>query len=365
MTLIRPEYSSEMEQAANEACVVTDTMFAETRRRSTLLYAVLASMTRDKPQNIVRALRTTKNGYEAWRLIVLELEPPSDQRRLALAMDISRGKPFVNADVGAFSSQLLQWEELIVQYEMLPAPPGELATVFDSVVKRAVLLDKSPTEIREHLQRTMREGTTYAEMLAAIASYLRRRGVWCIGDDSMEIGAALEVNAAYNKDPKGKGKGDTCYRCGKSGHKPYDCPAKEMECRECGKKGHVAKTCMSKHAKGGAGDQKGKGGKGDQTGCQGKGGKSGGSSWSGSSWSGSGKGYGGSSSSASSGGNSQWATPRKPCFCADQRTTFRASAHNVGSLPSRCKSEASVKARHRQLGRRCRRSARSPAKWER
>ena len=40
------------------------------------------------------AVAETGNGYEAWRQNVKELEPPSDQRRYPLAMDISTGKPF-------------------------------------------------------------------------------------------------------------------------------------------------------------------------------------------------------------------------------------------------------------------------------
>ena len=71
-------------------------------------------MTAGRPQNIVRSLRMDRNGFEAWRLIAQEFEPPSDQRRYVLAMEISQGKPFTG-DMNMFSSQLLQWEEMIDQ----------------------------------------------------------------------------------------------------------------------------------------------------------------------------------------------------------------------------------------------------------
>eukprot|EP00971_Amphidinium_carterae_P118658 2350803-Amphidinium_carterae.1 len=40
------------------------------RSRSVQLYALLGALTTGKAQQIVRALRTDRNGYEAWRQIV-------------------------------------------------------------------------------------------------------------------------------------------------------------------------------------------------------------------------------------------------------------------------------------------------------
>eukprot|EP00971_Amphidinium_carterae_P083554 1653877-Amphidinium_carterae.1 len=42
----------------------------EVQKRSVQLYALLGALTTGKAQQIVRALRTDRNGYEAWRQIV-------------------------------------------------------------------------------------------------------------------------------------------------------------------------------------------------------------------------------------------------------------------------------------------------------
>ena len=38
----------------------------------------------------------------------------------------------------------------------------------------------------------------------------------------------------------------SCYRCGRSNHKPADCKFKEAQCYLCGKTGHIAPVCQSK-----------------------------------------------------------------------------------------------------------------------
>ena len=34
-----------------------------------------------------------------------------------------------------------------------------------------------------------------------------------------------------------------CYRCGKSNHKPTNCPVKGLRCHNCGKVGHIKRAC--------------------------------------------------------------------------------------------------------------------------
>ena len=42
------------------------------------------------------------------------------------------------------------------------------------------------------------------------------------------------------------GQGNTCFRCGKSGHGPEKCFFKRQKCRQCGRYGHIQRMCQSK-----------------------------------------------------------------------------------------------------------------------
>ena len=55
------------------------------------------------------------------------------------------------------------------------------------------------------------------------------------------------VNNEINKvAPNPTGKSETCYRCGKTGHKPAACRFKDATCRFCGKVGHLKAVCYSR-----------------------------------------------------------------------------------------------------------------------
>lgn len=46
--------------------------------------------------------------------------------------------------------------------------------------------------------------------------------------------------------PKKPSGSQSCYRCGRSNHKPADCKFKDARCHACGKTGHIAPVCRSK-----------------------------------------------------------------------------------------------------------------------
>ncbi len=47
-------------------------------------------------------------------------------------------------------------------------------------------------------------------------------------------------------DDRGKKKGRPCFRCGQTGHTPWQCPRKDDPCFYCEKKGHLAPMCRKK-----------------------------------------------------------------------------------------------------------------------
>ena len=56
----------------------------------------------------------------------------------------------------------------------------------DAILKRAVLLDKAPTEIKQYLQLSMPTAMTHDAMRQAVEGFLRDRGQWVVGGDAMD-----------------------------------------------------------------------------------------------------------------------------------------------------------------------------------
>lgn len=140
MALIDIGLTIKLEEAETQTALILGDTNAESRQRCILPFSVLASITHERPLNVVRSLRLARNGYEAKRLIVEDFKPPPDQRRLALARR-SRGSPFMWSTSTCSQCSSRNGAELVEHYERLPPPPEEISTVFDGVVKRAVVLE--------------------------------------------------------------------------------------------------------------------------------------------------------------------------------------------------------------------------------
>ena len=113
MSCVSAKYVQEMETAAERKDPIVTIGVEAAQRRSYTLYAVLASITSGKASQIVRKLKKTRNGYEAWRLIVAEFEPKSDNRQLAMMWNLMEARGLMNATAENFESVLMTWEESV------------------------------------------------------------------------------------------------------------------------------------------------------------------------------------------------------------------------------------------------------------
>eukprot|EP00971_Amphidinium_carterae_P349415 6491008-Amphidinium_carterae.1 len=247
MSCISPDFHPELEAAVTSSgpCVVPADRSIQ--RRSVQLFAMLASLTTGRPAEIVRSLRETRNGFEAWRLLVREYEPQQAASKLTLLSELLRAAELNDLDPERYQSALMRWEEKIRRYEQMPGEkPGETAS-FPEDVRRAILLEKAPVAMQAYLRVQMTERTTFAELKDRVESYLRSlKASSPGGPTAMDIGAVT----AHTPQPQRGGKGGTkqqrslvCRCCGKEGHMKQDCPHKDKACRVCGKIGHLASVC--------------------------------------------------------------------------------------------------------------------------
>ena len=272
MCVVHPSFGEEMELATSTALGDGEELGhgeagSPLRKRSALLYGVLAGLTTGRAKLMVKTLRSSKNGYQVWRQLCDDYMPKSSQGlKLAMALELSHGKEF--EPTADFQSALLKWEEKIRQYE-------QLGSAFDSTLKKAIILKFAPEPLGNHMRVTPGATDSYESMRSSIESYYRSVGKWCVGD--MATGDdPMDIGAFGDRDGKGKGKGKPvdvgCSRCGSTKHQGWACKHWQSTCRVCGRQGHLSMVCRAKDkGKGKGGDHKGDGGKGKGKPAKGKG----------------------------------------------------------------------------------------------
>ena len=174
MSVVSPEFGSDMEAALTTQLangeVLPDTGSAALRRRSVLLYGVLAGLTKGRIKLLIKKHRAQRNGFHMWRLINDEFMPQSSESlKLEMAMELTDGTTFKDMRLGEFQERLLRYEAQVEQYERWGTP-------FDPVLKRAVLLKWAPAELATHMRVTPGATATYETMRASIEAYYRSIG---------------------------------------------------------------------------------------------------------------------------------------------------------------------------------------------
>ena len=246
MCLVHAQFTDDLRVAEAERSTIDDSENAELRRRSTLLYSILASITKDRAKQIVMQEQNSRNGYEVWRLLIAEFEPRGTSRRLFMLRELCKAAKLQNRTEANFYQGLLEWEQQVMEYDRMPSDvPGQQANLFHEDLKRAVVMGSAPDALQTHLA-LLPAGSTYAELRAKIEGYLRSKGAWALGEsvsDAMEVDAATWSNE--------------CHRCGKQ-HRSSECPYWQHECRTCGKVGHLSSKCRSGSKGGGKSKDGGK-----------------------------------------------------------------------------------------------------------
>ena len=126
------------------------------RELSVKLFAILASYLKGRCLSLVKSMAKSKDGFRLWRSLVQEYEPSSRQRSLALAQTLSNYPAFTNAK--SIMEQILSYEQLVQQFEEASS------STYPAELKIATLVKCSGQKLREYLQLTINEHTTYPQL---------------------------------------------------------------------------------------------------------------------------------------------------------------------------------------------------------
>ena len=194
-------------EVENDHSIMSD----EDVEMSKQLYALLASLLRERPVQISKAI-TDGNGCEVWRTLVRTLAPSSKARSLALLGAISQFPMMTNSN---YHEQILKLEEMCRKYEQ------SSSKTVDSELKAAILLRSLPASLRTHVSVNCSESATYDQLREVILRYERATQKWTTqlvsgpSTRATDTSAPMEIDQVWNtkkKHPKGKGKGGDVWR---------------------------------------------------------------------------------------------------------------------------------------------------------
>ena len=137
---------------------------------STKLFAILTSYLKGRCVGLVKSLAKEKDGFKLWRALVQEYEPSSRQRSLAIAQTLSNYPAFTNSKT--VLEQILAYEQLVQQFEEISS------SVYPAELKIATLVKCSNQKLREYLQLTIGETTTYSQLKETMLGYDKACRSW-------------------------------------------------------------------------------------------------------------------------------------------------------------------------------------------
>ena len=235
-------------------------------------YAILSSYLRGRCLQLVRSNSQTKDGFKLWFQLCREFIPSTRQRSLALAQTLGQ-YPNFPAKVSMLEN-ILQYENLVSQYEMASGQ------TYPEDLRSATLIRCAPQKLRDHLQLSLTDKSTYADVREALLSYERAsksysqeqilKHLELKDGDSRDGPTPMEVDRVEKGKGKHKGKG----RGGNWWNNAWSFAGRGRGAGRKGKgKGKGKSKGKSKSKSGGKGKKgknkgfKGKHGKSDREGC--------------------------------------------------------------------------------------------------
>ena len=213
---VEPAYEKDLQEMEIDTPVDSDLMDDATLARSQRLYAVLCSLVKNRPLLIVRAYDSTKEGFEALRMLRREMEPKEKTRSLALMRRLAAWE--FHGGQGLYE-QLIKYEEALKQYETAAGAP------FPSELSLATIVTGLHEPLRSQVQLRLTPTTRYQDIREWVLQYESLNAPWSsslLGGagnrarSSKDEAQPMDIDRIKGKDPKGKGK-DSKGKKGKGG----------------------------------------------------------------------------------------------------------------------------------------------------
>ena len=132
---------------------------------STRFFAILSSYLRGRCSALVRSHNKLKDGFGLWFSLCQEYVPSTKQRSLSLAQALS-SFPSFNSKLTLLEN-ILQYEQLVSSYET------SSGSVYPPDLKTATLIRCAPAKVRDHIQLSLRDDSSYSDVREALLSFDR------------------------------------------------------------------------------------------------------------------------------------------------------------------------------------------------
>ena len=250
-----PSMAASMDMVENnmDGSYKFEDMTDETKSRAVRLYSLLTSYVRQRPLKLIRHVKS-ENGFEAWQCLLMEMQPATRARALALLSQLSR---IQFAEGKTVSEQLPQFEALVMEYERISSQK------YSDDAKVASILLACPLQIRQHLHLWITDATTYYQLKDRIVQLEAVTTKWdstnsllfptrATGDEATpmevdyvgKVGKGKKGLKGKGKDAKGKDKGKDK---GKYGSKEAEAQEKETKGRASGRKALQRRANQMQH----------------------------------------------------------------------------------------------------------------------
>jgi hypothetical protein len=196
--------------------IVMSTLPTHIQQLPRVLYLILSQSLKGRPLDILKSVEKN-NGFEAYRQLSLEYEMASKPRILTKLQQIMN--PTFNTAHDSYLDDLLKWENDCREFTNLS---GE---TLSETIKIALVLERSPVEIKTYLQLNDSAMKSYAHLKETIKAYIVAAGRHGTSMDVSAISGKGKGGKA-GKDGKGKQQQIVCHKCGKPGHKAPECWSK-------------------------------------------------------------------------------------------------------------------------------------------
>ena len=205
LTFAEPKYKAFLQKVEELEHMPAMSAYTEDEQMfSTRLFAILTSYLKGRCLHLVRSGMEQRNGFALWKELHKEYLPSTRARSLALAQALASYPQF--AKDKTVLDNVLSYEQLVQEFEKMSG------TTYPQELKAATLIRCSENRLREHLQLTIKETTTYNQIREAVLSHEQASKTWSQESIMKSLNVRPDPNGPMPMEvdriqEKGKGKG--------------------------------------------------------------------------------------------------------------------------------------------------------------